>query len=307
MAQSLFDRIGHDVSSCKNDINAVFETAKLDWTVKQVPMEYANNTHNRLVVNYREDTNQFLGIVHNKKYKLLDNMEVFGFLHYMPDIMIDKAGATSDSKRVWVSCALNEGITIRMGDDIKFYLVFVHDYTGRSGLKLILTPLRTVCSNMLNYIYNHASFKYSITHMGDMKKKLAEMHNIFKLISTYKSALSRSIQKQLEVKITDNDAEEIVNVLFAFSPIGFDKDRINNNESSRISKYFAVNDVLDLYYNKSDLEPYRNTGFGIISAVSDYVSHPVPKKQQRGYYERNFLDVIEGSRLISEAQRLIGV
>ena len=91
---SLFEKAGIEVTQ-QGTVADVFKATELDWQVEQQDVyakEY-DTRYNRipsLVANYRSDTNTFLGVVHPKTYKVVQNVEAFEFIDGLPGFSFEK-------------------------------------------------------------------------------------------------------------------------------------------------------------------------------------------------------------------------
>ena len=78
-----------------------------------------------------------------------------------------------------------------------------------------------------------------------------------------------------------------------------------------ISSSFEENNILEIRnelmnrYKASDLKEFRGTGWGMINAVSDLVTHAQPKRNTSTYKENLFGKVIEGHKIIDTAYELL--
>ena len=104
---SIFEQAGMDIPEglIDNKVNTIFKATGLNWEVKQklvysqeideitsfgVPRTYSRIPN--LVANYRSDNNQFLGMVHPKDYKVVQNVEAFDFIDELPNFTFEKVG-----------------------------------------------------------------------------------------------------------------------------------------------------------------------------------------------------------------------
>ena len=98
---SIFEQAGKDIPEglSDNKVKTVFEATGLDWVVEQKPVYIQRDNTNpaihigtacydilpNYVANYRSDNNQFLGMVHPKDYKVVQNCDAFDFIDELPN------------------------------------------------------------------------------------------------------------------------------------------------------------------------------------------------------------------------------
>ena len=63
--------------------------------------------------------------------------------------------------------------------------------------------------------------------------------------------------------------------------------------------------IINLYNTKDDIQNYKGTDFGVISAVSDYISHATPKRMSKGTIDNTFISNIEGNLLLERARLIL--
>lgn len=105
---SIFEQAGKDIPTGlpDNKVSTVFGATGLDWLVEQkaVYVQRPNTdmaTHlgvtctdpiPNLVANYRSDNGQYLGMVHPRGYKIVQNAEAFDFIDELPNFTFEKVG-----------------------------------------------------------------------------------------------------------------------------------------------------------------------------------------------------------------------
>lgn len=281
-----------------NKISTVFEATGLNWEVTQHPVQSDFGVISNAVANYRSDTQTFLGFVNPKTYKVVQNIDAFNFIDELDDFTFEKVGSFNNGKKVFVVGKSNEKIDIDgSGDMIDFYFTFLHGHDGKSGIRFIICPIRMFCMNQLNLMLDSASFKYNITHTGDIQWKLDEIHKAINKSKKYVTSLSTTIDELIKSKPTQK-IDNFVNLLI---PDKEDESQIISNR-----KEIARNTIIQIYNDKPDLQNYKNTKFGYLSAVSDYVSHLQPlRTESENTVTNTFIKNLEGNRLIESARYLL--
>ena len=304
---SIFEQAGKDIPEglSDNKVKTVFEATGLDWVVeqKQVYTQRSNTNpaiHDILpnyVANYRSDNNQFLGMVHPKDYKVVQNCDAFDFIDELSNFTFEKVGMFNGGKKVFVVGKSNEQIAIDGSDDlVNFYLTFLHGHDGKSGIRFILCPVRMFCMNQLNLMLQSATFKYNIAHTGDIQFKLAQIQKAIANSRNYVTGLSQTIDTMINTKVS----KSIEQLTLELIPV-------EDNDTTLITsrKEEARQTIITLYNDKPDLQNYKGTQFGIISAVSDYISHAQPKRISHSTIDNTFIKNIEGSELLEKTRNIL--
>ena len=301
---SIFEQAGKDIPEglSDNKVKTVFEATGLDWVVEQKEVAVLEKDNNysflrNYVANYRSDNNQFLGMVHPKDYKVVQNCDAFDFIDELPNFTFEKVGMFNGGKKVFVVGKSNEQIAIDGSDDlVNFYLTFLHGHDGKSGIRFILCPVRMFCMNQLNLMLQTANFKYNIAHTGDIQFKLAQIQKAIADSRNYVTGLTQTIDTMVNTKAT----KSIEQLTLELIPV---EDTDTTLITSR--KEEARQNIITLYNDKPDLQNYKGTQFGIVSAVSDYISHAQPKRISHSTIDNTFIKNIEGSELLEHTRLLL--
>ena len=306
MSQSLsiFEQAGKDIPEglSDNKVKTIFEATGLDWVVEQKEVAVLEKDNNysflrNYVANYRSDNNQFLGMVHPKDYKVVQNYDAFDFIDELPNFTFEKVGMFNGGKKVFVVGKSNEQIAIDGSDDlVNFYLTFLHGHDGKSGIRFILCPVRMFCMNQLNLMLQTANFKYNIAHTGDIQFKLAQIQKAIADSRNYVTGLTQTIDTMINTKST----KSIEQLTLELIPV---EDTDTTLITSR--KEEARQTIITLYNDKPDLQNYKGTQFGVISAVSDYISHAQPKRISHSTIDNTFIKNIEGSELLEKTRNIL--
>ena len=303
---SIFEQAGKDIPEglSDNKVKTIFEATGLDWVVEQKEVAVLEKDNNysflrNYVANYRSDNNQFLGMVHPKDYKVVQNCDAFDFIDELPNFTFEKVGMFNGGKKVFVVGKSNEQIAIDGSDDlVNFYLTFLHGHDGKSGIRFILCPVRMFCMNQLNLMLQTANFKYNIAHTGDIQFKLAQIQKAIADSRNYVTDLTQTIDTMINTKAT----KSIEQLTLELIPV---EDTDTTLITSR--KEEARQTIITLYNDKPDLQNYKGTQFGIVSAVSDYISHAQPKRISHSTIDNTFIKNIEGSELLERTRLLLAV
>lgn len=298
--RSIFEQAGISIPSniFNRKINTVFKETGLDWRVIQSAVYSDIGAIPNAVANYRSDNNQFLGFVNPKNYKVVQNIEAFDFVDELTDFTLEKVGMFNGGKKVFVVGKSTEQLDINgQGDVIDLYFTFLHGHDGKSGIRFIISPIRMFCMNQLNLMLEKATFKYNITHTGNVELKLEQIKRAINNSHKYVHALEDTISDMINSKPIMS-IEEFVDILIGE----------NEEDSTRIAnrKVEIQEAIVNLYNNKDDLQNYKGTKFGYLNAVSDFVSHAEPlRKVGEDTIDNMFIKNIEGNELIEQAKKIL--
>lgn len=200
--------IGRDVSAYTSSRDVIKE-AELDWSVRKcelrAEMPFTVGGDNKITDNdklngvfardgfiyrtlpeayatYRTDKNIPLGLV-KSKYEVVQNIDAFNFFDDaigQDKAIWQRAGQFGYGHRVFLCAKLPIEITIN-GDPIDNYLVFSNSHDGTSSITIMFTPIRVICTNMLNSAIHSSDSFIRIRHTQSAKDKLERGGEILKI------------------------------------------------------------------------------------------------------------------------------
>ena len=301
---SIFEKAGLAIPEGlpDNKVETVFKATGLDWEVEQHPVYTSENGMHfnnvkTVVANYRSDNKQFMGMVHPNNYKVVQNNEAFNFINELPNFSFEKVGLFNNGRKIFVVGKSNDQIDIDgSGDLVNFYLTFLHGHDGKSGIRFILSPVRMFCMNQLNMMLETAKFKYNIAHTGDIQTKLNQIQKAIANSKNYVTDLQVTIDNMINSKTT----KSIEKFTMELVP---EEEKDTTLIIARKEEVRAT--IINLYNTKDDIQNYKGTDFGVISAVSDYISHATPKRMSKGTIDNTFISNIEGNLLLERARLIL--
>ena len=130
----------------------------------------------------RLDTHQFLGIV-TEDYGIVQNEDAFKFIdtlvtgkltdaEHTP--VIETAGVLGKGERVFITAKFPEQIILdnKGNDRVEMYIVFTTSHDGTGAVNCLVTPIRVVCNNTLNFAMRNHSGKLSLRHSRNVMDRL---------------------------------------------------------------------------------------------------------------------------------------
>ena len=225
--------LGTDVSNCVT-AQDVMKTAKLDWTVQKcelvskMPFRIGSNNevgedsfvHDGNIyrecpnafATYRTDINMPLGIVKDK-YEIVQNMDAFNFFNNAigeGKAIWDKAACLNMGEKVYVSAKLPVQTSVGKDDVIDNYLVFSNGHAGNSSVDIMITPIRVICTNMLNGALDKAACHIRLRHTKSVKEKLELGAQVLKIACSHAIDAQELYRRLATIKMTDDQVAEYI-------------------------------------------------------------------------------------------------
>lgn len=270
--------------------------AGLDWRVVSSPMMLEDGTVvPNFKANVRESDNTVLGVV-SGRYKILQNEEGFDFMDSLSlngEVTYETAGSLAMGKRVWM-LAKTDNFKI-LGDDFEGYICLSNSHDGKGAIRVNVTPIRVVCQNTLNLALQNSVRSWSTRHMGNIDTKRKEATNALNLHNAYMEELNKEAERLVKQKVSARDFNNIIDFVFPFPE---DMESVSNRQKTNIE---VMREDFSARYNFApDLSDFRGTGWGVVNAITDYVSHSEPLRKTDSFNEKRFLSVVEGHKLVDK-------
>jgi len=275
-----------DISSSTN-VGEALAMAGVDWeVVSNKIFDESGNEIPGYRANIRQDTGDTLGIV-SDRYQIVQNYEAFDFVNELPlegDFKFESAGIFRGGKSMWIMGSLPE-VNI-LGDDISNNVVFVNSHDGSSGVKVMMTPIRLICSNMINLATKEADRIWAAKHTSGISHKIDEARYTLSLADKYMEKLEEEANRFTEIKLADSEIEAIIDKMF---PVNYDVD-----SSRKINNIIAFKNNFFACYNEEDIKKFKGNAWGAINAMADLIDHKLPGRNTSDYYANHWSKLING-------------
>jgi len=306
--------IGKDVSKCTTAQEAI-EAAGLNFNVQKCNLvakmpfnikgnndvnnkdsfAYKGNIYrdcDNAYATYRTDYNIPLGIVKDK-YEVVQNRDAFAFFNDAigkDKAVWDTAGYFGHGHKIFISAKLPTE-TIVGKDKIDNYLVFGSSHDGSTSINILFTPIRVICTNMLNSALKGADAYIRIKHTVGAKEKLESGAQILRIACEYAKNTEQLYNSLLCIGMSDEAVmkyiantqltnKEIEDLNAYDSKRGYERLLLNDytikevtNISSR--KINTINKIFSYYHDGIGQHDIRNTAWGAYNAITGYYSNVV--------------------------------
>lgn len=175
----------------------------------------------------RLDTQESLGVV-SDYYGVVQNADAFKFVDtlcsgelgsdHVP--VIETAGVLGHGERVFISAKFPEDVILdNKGDDrVEMYVVFTTSHDGTAAVNCMVTPVRVVCNNTLNFAMGHNFGKISLRHTSQINARLdltnaenAEFaYRTLNMYDIYKKSMEERFLHLQSIKLAERDLDRIL-------------------------------------------------------------------------------------------------
>jgi len=273
--------------------------ARLTWMVEQSPVFTSDNWAQPIpgyVANVRNDTREVLGIV-SKRYKVAQNKDVFAFADDLigngrVKCTYETAGSLFNGRRVFMLVNMPKGRIVE--DEYQPYLCLSNAHDGSACLQVFLTGIRVVCNNTLTAALTTAKRKVSIRYLSCIEQRKDEALKTMGAASKYFHDLEVFASMLAGKKVN------IGKVLDKLYPLSRDMSRRQLKSNKEVK-----DTIKSILKQKDDLQNFKNTAWGVYSAIADYRSNAQPKRQTKTYADTKMAMFLDGDSVMNQAQDII--
>lgn len=258
-----------DLRGCKTTGEAIVQSG-LNWDAHFEPIQTASGVTvpDKKAVVKADGTP--LGIV-GDTYHIFQNQEMWNFIEAFrqtyPSTTFHASGELRQGKKVWV--ALKNGETeVLNGDPYTEYFLFVNSFDGTYNVRILFTPVRIVCNNMINAAVSQGSNYFSLRHTHTIDERIKDVKIALQVKTRYLDALYTNLKYLSKKELKEKEMKEILETRI-FDVNDKLKERAKKTRQEKVQK------VLELVETGkgSDIPGVRGTAYGLYQAITEWCDH----------------------------------
>ncbi|MGL6634764.1 DUF932 domain-containing protein [Aeromonas veronii] len=248
------------------------QAAGMDWTIEQSDVMFnvaSDALHIRPYsdskVLYRSDTLAPLSVV-SSRYNVVQPHEV---LHFYQDLVeaggfeLETAGSLKGGRKLWALAKTGQDLKLKGNDLVKSYLLLATSCDGTLCTTAQFTSLRVVCNNTLQMALRGATGAIKVPHSTQFDA--AAVKESLGLGLSHWDEFKAQTKARAQRPVAPEEALRFFSDLLA-QPL--------DEENIILTK--PVQRLHELYQGAgmgSELVSSRNTAWGLVNAVTEYVDH----------------------------------
>ncbi|WP_421326362.1 DUF932 domain-containing protein [Aeromonas veronii] len=257
----------------KQSLDIWQQAAGMDWTIEQSDVLY-NVTSDALNIRpfamskvlYRSDTLAPLSVV-SKRYNVVQPHEV---LHFYQDLVqaggfeLETAGVLKGGRKLWALAKTGQDMKLNGGDTVKSYLLLATSCDGTLCTTAQFTSLRVVCNNTLQMALNDKADAIKVPHSTKFNPEYVK--EVLGLGLANWDLFQRNIHELSHRSVSPAEAilffSDLIN-----DPTGDDGNIVLSRPTKKLQELYQGAGM------GSDLASAKNTAWGMVNAVTEYVDH----------------------------------
>lgn len=269
--------LGH-LLPAKQPIEVWQKEAGMNWQILESPVRFMADEIGTLgtihsfpeqKVLYRSDTKDPLSVV-SQRYQVVQPREVLEFYRDLSEISgfeLETAGVLKGGRKFWALAKTGMSSALKGNDVVNGYLLLATSCDGTLATTATPTTVRVVCNNTLAVAINGATQAIKVPHNTKFDAQ-AVKQQLGIAVSQWEAFMYR-MRTLAERKVKSHEAMNyFLRVLCDVQP--------GNSDLSQLANERALKKVQSLYEGQgrgSELDSARNTAWGLLNAVTEYVDH----------------------------------
>ena len=271
-----------------------------------MPLQISNAVIPGKMATIRLDTYEYLGIV-SDNYGVVQNEDAFKFIDTLVTgkladsghtPIIECAGVLGRGERVFITAKFPEDIILgnKGNDRVEMYVVFTTSHDGSGAVNCLVTPIRVVCNNTLNFAMRINSGKLSLRHSRNVMDRLdlRESENtefVYKTLGmydVYKNSLEEEFKHLQNIRFAEQELMKILaEVVYEDDDLKFFREsndiynwQISNGAINKINK---MRDVVEsgIGQNSDD----RGSAMWLINGITTYFQNYANYKSEETKFD----------------------
>lgn len=203
----------------------------------------------------RDDTGDWLSVV-GKSYPILQYGEAFDFMNGLGPQFV-AAGALRKGRQGFMVIRAPQALQGPTQDDPhELYAVLRTSHDCSRAVEVSVMPLRGRCMNQLtlNSFAKGVASRWVVTHVGDVKAKLAQAQDTMLKLGEYAKVYEVNATRLANITVSDENAHDILKRVLP--------DRPKREE--------VIVKIITGWHGRPDTVGFEKSGWGLVNAVSEY-------------------------------------
>jgi hypothetical protein len=133
---------------------------------------------------------------------------------------IEACGVLGNGERVFITCKMPQDIILNphTDDRIETYVVFTTSHDGTGAVRCMVTNIRVVCENTLNWAMKHNSGRIAFRHSSKVMNSLDLLnkenaqfaYKTLGLWNEYEKVFKESLEHLKNIRVSEQDLDKII-------------------------------------------------------------------------------------------------
>lgn len=283
--RNAWDRLGTSVAGTRSAHEALITAGLAGWNIRKVPMTGTEITANgvttidnpdKVMLVYTDPTTgatRYLSTV-GQGYGVHQNEAGAAVI----DTLVAESGARGigyagpidDGRKTFVTIELPGTMYVDGVDALQLHLVVFNSHDGETAFRVMIVPFRPFCANQLPVaIRDHVSC-VSIRHTSKSVINVEEIRSKLGLLHAYSAAFEAEAERMIRTEMGRAEFDDLIREVWPIKD-GASPRTVNNARR-------RTGELTRLWTSAPTQAPIRNTRYGAFQALTEYLDHHAPAK-----------------------------
>lgn len=252
------------------------------WNVRKTPLTTVDEQGELLEVPGRfavirtnpvSSVNEVLSVM-GAGYTPIQNEEHAELLNTLVDesgAHFETAGSIDGGRKVFITMKMPGHIKVGGADPIENYIAAVNSHDGSSQFTIMVTPIRIVCQNTMNFALAQASNRFQVRHTRGAHALIQQQaRQALDMTFGYLEGFQEQAEQLINTTMTQVQFEEIIQKAF-----GAPEDAPAATITRRSAK---VDKMAELFADAHTQEGIRDTAWAGLNAMTEWFDHFNPTR-----------------------------
>lgn len=252
------------------------DQAGMNWQILESPVRFIAGSKHHLgeihsfderTVLYRSDTHAPLSVV-GQRYQVVQPREILEFYRDLTEISgfeLETAGVLKGGKKLWALARTGQSTVLKGKDETRGYVLLATACDGSMATTAQFTSIRVVCHNTLAVSLREGSGAVKVPHSTRFDAQAVKQ--ALGISVSHWDSFMYQLKALSERKVNRRGAQSYLERVFG--------DAAPPEQPSK-GQQRTLQQVMNLFEGQgrgSQLASSRNTAYGLLNAVTEYVDH----------------------------------
>lgn len=256
-------------------ISAMREAGLTDWNVRvdEIPLPDGYQSDKPLLVTVRDrpfspGKIDVFGPV-GSRYVPFQNEQTaeFGDALHGEGAVLETVGSLHGGRQMFYTMKIDRTLLLDpsgSADQTDLYLIVANSHDGSKAIQAMISPVRVVCANTLNFAINQAQQSFKIRHTRNAGGRVDEARKALGIVGAYFDEFEVMARELFETKVTNDTFEQIVQALYPL-----------DNDASKAAVTRQANKIesIESIWQSDANAPIFGTGWGAVNALTEWLDY----------------------------------
>lgn len=181
--------------------------------------------------------------------------------------LLETAGSLHNGRVVFYTMKIDRSLVLDVDgvkDTTDLYLVVFNSHDGSKAITALITPVRVVCQNTLNFALSMARQSFKIRHTMNAGKRVDEARHALGMSNAYMDEFEAEAKSLLDSKVSQDTFWDIVDALY---PLDDDASK------AAVTRHANMVDSIAEFQAAPTNLPFKGTAWGAVNTLTERLDY----------------------------------